>query len=143
MPFTSFFDHAAIMANLFSASVYSVPSNWYIALSTTTPTQAQGTSPPWNFTEPSGNGYARVTVANNSTNWVSAAAPATGWTMENGTAITFPVATGSWGTVTYVGIFDASSSGNCVAYGALTSSQAITTNDIGSFAINALTITNN
>ena len=143
MPFTSYFDHAAITANLFSASVYSVPGTWYVALSTTTPTQAQGTSPPWNVTEPSGNGYARVAVTNNASNFVSAAAPATGWTMENATAITFPLATGSWGTVTNVAIFDAASTGNCVAYGSLTSSQAIVNNDIASFAIDALTITNN
>jgi hypothetical protein len=143
MPFTSYFDHAAITANLFSASVYSVPGTWYIALSTTTPTQAQGTSPPWNFTEPSGNGYTRVAVTNNSTNFTSATAPATGWTIQNATAISFPFATGSWGTLTYVGIFDAASTGHLVGYGALASSQAITTNQLPSFAANALTITNN
>jgi hypothetical protein len=62
--------------------------------------------------------------------------------MQNNIAITFPTATGSWGTVTYFGIYDASTAGNLVGYGALTSSQTISSG-APSFAVGALTVTNN
>ena len=139
MPFTNYLDQK-ITQLLFSNTAYSIPATWYVALSTTTP--VQGASP--NFTEPSGNGYARVAVTNNSTNWTAIASPpATGYTVQNNQPVTFPAATGSWGTVTYFGIYDAASSGNLVGFGALTSSQAITSGITPSFAVGTLTITNN
>jgi len=139
VPFTNYLDQK-ITQLLFSNTAYTVPATWYVALSTTTP--VQGASP--NFTEPSGNGYARVAVTNNSTNWTAIASPpATGYTVQNNQPVTFPAATGSWGTVTYFGIYDAASSGNLVGFGALTSSQAITSGITPSFAVGTLTITNN
>ena len=45
-------------------------------------------------------------------------------------AIEFPTATASFGTVSHVGIFDASTSGNLLAYAALTASKAIDTGDV-------------
>jgi len=139
MPYTNYLD-TAIQKLLFSNTTYTIPATWYIALSTTTP--VQGASP--NFTEPSGNAYARVAVTNNTTNFVPVASPpATGYTMQNNTAVTFPTATGSWGTVTYFGLYDASTSGNLCGIGALTASQAITTGITPSFAVGQLTITNN
>lgn len=138
MPFTNYLDQKLVEL-IFSDTAYTIPATLYVALSTTTPTQA-GAS----FTEPSGNAYARVAVTNNSTNFVAAASqPATGYEMENGTVITFPAATGSWGTVTYFGIFDAATAGNLLAYGALTTSQTISSGDTASFAVDALTITLN
>ncbi len=142
MPYTDYLD-GALNQMVFGDTAYTVPADLYIALSTTTPVQAKGTATPyWNFTEPSGSAYARVTVANNTTNWVAAASqPATGQEQDNGTAITFPTATGSWGTVTYFGIFDAATAGNLLAFGALTTSQTISSGDTASFAAAALTIT--
>jgi hypothetical protein len=93
------------------ASNSSVPATLYVALSTTTPTNT-GTS----VTEPSGNAYARVGVTNNSTNFPAASARA----KSNGTDITFPTATGSWGTITHFCLYDALTSGTFVAWGALT-----------------------
>tara|TARA_R110000772_G_scaffold83288_6_gene176132 strand:+ start:2711 stop:3079 length:369 start_codon:yes stop_codon:yes gene_type:complete len=46
-------------------------------------------------TEVTGNGYVRVAITNNATNWPAAAASA----MANGADFSFPEATGSWGTV--------------------------------------------
>ena len=144
MPFTNYLDQA-LVTEVFGAVAYTVPADVYVALSTTTPVQAEGTATPyWNFTEPSGSGYARVTVANNTTSWVAAGTqPSTGYEVDNGVAITFPSATGSWGTVTYFGIFDAATAGNLLGFGALTTSQAIASGDTPSFAVGALTITNN
>jgi hypothetical protein len=85
----------------------------YIGLSTTTPAVA-GTG----VTEPSGNAYARV--ATSAATWGSAASGAT----TNAAAITFPTATGSWGTVTYAVAYDASSGGNLLWFASI-GSQAI------------------
>lgn len=138
MPFTNYLDQKLVEL-VFGDTAYTIPATLYVGLSTTTPTQA-GAS----FTEPSGSGYARVAVTNSTTNFVAAGTqPSTGYEVENGTAITFPAATGSWGTVTYFGIFDASTSGNLLAFGALTASQTISSGDTASFAADALTITLN
>jgi predicted enzyme related to lactoylglutathione lyase len=93
------------------ASNTTVPATLYVALSTTTPTNTGA-----NVTEPVGNSYARVSVTNNATNFPAAAARA----KSNGTDIVFPMATGSWGTITHFAIYDASTAGNFIAWGALT-----------------------
>ena len=41
-----------------------------------------------------------------------------------------PTATGNWGTVTHVGVYDASSSGNLMAYATLSASKTIETGDV-------------
>jgi hypothetical protein len=53
-----------------------------------------------------------------------------GNTASNSAAIEFPTATASYGTVTHIGVFDASSGGNLIAYAALTTSKAIDTGDV-------------
>jgi hypothetical protein len=108
------------------------PSTLYTALSTTTPTQAGG-----NITEPSGNAYARVAKTNDATNWPGATT-ADPSVKGNGTTITFPQATGSWGTVTYWVEYDALTVGNPIDTGALTAGQAIANGTTASFAANAL-----
>lgn len=53
MPFTNFYD-TEILQNALGSTSFTVPGTVYLALSTTTPTQAKGSSgAPWNFTEPS------------------------------------------------------------------------------------------
>mgnify|MGYP003652141753 CR=1 FL=1 len=49
--------------------------------------------------------------------------------------------TASWGTVVAVGIFDATTAGNLLAYANLSSSAAITTGDVLRFNTGALTVT--
>src|SRR5262245_36716522 len=66
--------------------------------------------------EPSGNNYARVSVTNNSTQWPAAVARV----KQHANDITFNAATGTWGTVTHVGVFDALSGGNLRIFDALT-----------------------
>lgn len=112
-------------------SAFSAPTSVWMALSTSTPTDAGG-----NVTEPSGNGYARVEIGNSSTNWNAASSG----TVTNKTAITFPEASGSWGTVTHFVLYDASTAGNALIWGALTASKAIGTGDTASFAIGSLSI---
>jgi hypothetical protein len=133
MGFTNFLE-TTLLDEVFGATNYIPPATLFVGLSTSTVTEAGV------VTEPIGNGYTRVSVTNNSTNWPAATA-ADPSTKSNGTAITFPTATGSWGTVVDFFIADALTLGNILAYGTLTSSQAINTNDTASFAIGDLDIT--
>jgi hypothetical protein len=93
--------------------------------------------------EPSGGAYARVAVTNNATNFPAATASADYYQKQNGTAITFPQASASWGTVAGFLLGDNATpgTGNVFAYGALNASQAISTNNQPSYAANQLTIT--
>lgn len=129
--FTDFLE-LEVLDHVFGAAAYTAPATLYVGLSTTTITDAGG-----NITEPSGGSYARVAVTNNATNFPAASAGS----KSNGTAITFTTATGSWGTVIDFFIGDASSAGNILGYGTLTSSRTISSGDSASFAISALTIT--
>lgn len=110
-----------------------MPATVYVALITTAPSDANGTS----IVEASGTAYARVAVTNNSTNWPDAS----GRTKSNGTTIAFPTAGASWGTVVGFALYDASSAGNFLAYGALGSSQAVGSGVTPQFLAGALTVT--
>jgi hypothetical protein len=68
----------------------------------------------------SGGGYARQ----------SATFTVSGNTASNSGAIEYPTATAGYGTVSHVGVFDASSGGNLIAYAALTTSKTIETGDV-------------
>lgn len=126
-----------VLDQIFGATAYTAPATLYAGLSTTTPGDDAT-----NFTEPSGNAYARVAITNNTTNFPNATGSgAGGSTKQNGTAVTFPTATGSWGTVTYMGFFDAASVGNLLAYGQLAVAKLVQNLDTPSFAINDVTIT--
>lgn len=86
----------------------------------------------------SGTNYARKAVARNvTTNWDAPASRAT----QNTNAITFNTPSGSWGTVSHFGIFDAATSGNLLFYGSLSQSKTIGgTDPAPSFAAGALDI---
>jgi hypothetical protein len=60
----------------------------------------------------------------------------------NANAITFAAPTANWGTVTHFGIYDATSAGNLLVWGALTASRVISNGDAApSFAPGALSVT--
>jgi hypothetical protein len=86
----------------------------------------------------SSNGYARASITNNTSNFPAASAGA----KANAAAITFPAATGSgWGTVTHYSIKDASSGGNCIAYGPLPAAKTVVATDVITIPVGALTPT--
>lgn len=110
-----------ILDHLFGKGSYSPPTV-YVGLSTADPTEdASGNA------EPGGNGYARVQTAG--ADWEAAASGAT----QNANAITFPTATGSWGTLTHFTLWDAATNGNMLAHGELGAPQAITTDQAPRF----------
>lgn len=108
-------------------------TNVWIGLFTATPSDTGG------GTEVSGSSYARVAVARTGAGFAAATGAAA--TTSNSGAVTFPTATGSWGTVTQFGVFDAATSGNLVFWGDLTASKTVGNGDTVSFAASALTIT--
>lgn len=126
---------------LFRAQAYSPVATQYIGLFTAAPSDTGG------GTEVSGGSYARVAVTSGLTQWAGTQAAAsttassgTGGTTSNNAAITFPAPTANWGTVTHVGIFDASSAGNLLFFAAQTPNKTINNGDAApSFAISALT----
>ena len=72
-------------------------------------------------TELTGNNYSRVSIAFDA---------ASGGTTDNTSNVEFAAATGSWGSVSHYGLFDASSSGNLLIHGAFTAAKTIATGDI-------------
>jgi hypothetical protein len=74
---------------------------------------AVGTDAGTGFTEVTGGSYARVTTAGGTWNAASGSHPSL---ISNSTAITFPTATASWGTVVAFGLYDAASAGNLLAW---------------------------
>lgn len=115
---------------VFNKQAYSAPDT-YVALFTDDPTDA-GTG-----TEVSGGSYARELVDENggsSPTWNMAAVDGVGYVVDNAANIEFTQATGSWGTITHFGIFDAVTSGNLLFHGALDASVAITTGQTFRFA---------
>ena len=115
-----------ILDHVLGTGAYTAPSTVYIGLST-------GSLGDDNSgTELSGSGYSRQSAAFDA---------AAGGTTYNSAAIEFPAATGSWGTVSHFGIFDAASSGNLLIHGAFTSSKTIATGDILRIAAGDLDVT--
>lgn len=116
---------------LFGGTSFSPSSTYYIGLSTTA-ISASGTG----ATEPSGGAYARVSVANNKTNFTTS----TGGIVKNNIQIEFPESTAAWGTITYVFISDSSAGGNILYYDSLTTPRTVQSATILLFAINSMSI---
>lgn len=86
----------------------------YVALFTVAPTMPAGTG----GTEVSGGSYVREQLDTN----LSAAASES---ITTSGTLTWPSATADWGTVVGIGIYDALTLGNLLAYGNLTASQPV------------------
>lgn len=77
--------------------------------------------------EVAGGSYARVDLPPLDANW--SAVGATDGATDNLAAIVFPAPTANWGTITDVGIYDATTAGNLLASGTLTVSKTIMSGD--------------
>ena len=111
----------ALLGHAFNKSTFTQLSNIYIALSTSDPGSDGST-----ISEPSGGGYSRkqISIAN--------------LTLSNrminiATTFTFNTPTASWGTITHVAIFDASTGGNFLGSSSLSTSYNITSGVIFGF----------
>lgn len=122
---SNYLENALINATLRNTS-YTSPATVYLALYTTDPTDAD------TGTEVSGGSYARQAI--------TFGAPSNG-VSTNTAVIEFPQATGSWGTVAYIGIRDASTAGNLLFHTPLDASKTIATGDVFRIAIGSLSVT--
>jgi hypothetical protein len=113
MSFSNYLE-TELLDHVFAGNAYTSPSAVYVGLFTSSPSE-DGSG-----TEVSGGSYVRkegsFTVSGN--------------TATTSAAIEWPTATASWGTITHIGIYDASSSGNLLAYASLTASKAIASGDV-------------
>lgn len=123
-----------VLDHIFGGGDYSRLATVYVGLWTAA---LSDTSTGSSANEVSGGSYARVAVTNNATNWPAAS----GGAKANGTVITFPTATGSWGTVTYFAVLSAATAGDILGWSILTQSKAIGSGDTASFAVGDLDIT--
>ena len=123
-------DHAeALLLDwLMTTGTATRPTAWYVALYTAAPSDSGG------GTEVSGNGYSRQAVAFD-------AASSPGGTTSNTGAVTFTASGGAWGTITHIGIFDASTSGNLLWHGAMTASKTVADGDTLEFSIGNIDLT--
>lgn len=102
---------------VFGKQTYTRASTVYGGLFTS-PNASDGTG---GGTEVSGGSYARKSITNNSTNFPSASSGS----KSLGALQAFATATGSWGTVTDFGLFDASSGGNLLWFKTLDNARTI------------------
>ncbi len=135
MSFTNFLAKA-LLDHLFTDPAYTAPANIFVGLSSSTPDEAGA-----NFTEEGAGGYARVSTAASDWDAATAADPSV---KDNATEIAFPQASADWLSavpLTHFGLFDASSGGNLLAFGALSVARPILSGDTAKFPIGDLDIT--
>ena len=123
--FSNYLENALINAVLRNTT-YTSPATVYVSLYTTDPTDADS------GTEVSGGSYARTAV--------TMGAPSNG-VSTNSADVTFPTATAGWGTVSHIGIHDASTSGNLLFHTPLDTSKTIDSGDIFKITTGNLSVT--
>ena len=115
MSFSNYLE-TEILDHVFSGNAYTAPSTLYLSLHTANPDEdGSGTE-----VSTSGTAYARATITFTTS----------GNTASNTSAVEFSTATANFGTVTHVGVWDASTGGNLLCYAALSSSKTIETGDV-------------
>jgi len=117
-----------VLDHVFGGVAYTAPTTHYVALYTVAPTDTGG------GTEVTGGSYVRQT----GTFTVSGTNPTTA---TSAAAVEYPTATADYGTVVAVGILDASSGGNLLAYANLTASKVVSTGDVFRFDAGDIDIT--
>ena len=125
---SSFSDYTEnkVLDHALGTTSWTMPSQLYLALYTAAPSDTGG------GTEVSGNAYARQAVDFSASS---------GGTTSNSATVTFPTATGSWGTITHMGLFDASTAGNFIAWAPLAASKTVGSGDAIEFLTGEIDVT--
>jgi hypothetical protein len=121
---SNYLENALINGTL-RATTYTAPTTVYVSLHSADPGDGGGN-------EISGGSYARKAV--------TFGAPSDG-VSTNSADVTFDQATGSWGTITHIGIQDALTSGNLLYHTPLTTSKTIDTDDVFRIVSGQLSVT--
>lgn len=120
MPASTTIDNA-VLNHLFGKSTWTAPAGVYLGLSSTTPTKS-GT----NVTEPSGGNYSRRQLL------AAELDAASGSANTNNVELAFAPATADWlaaADLTHIVMYDASSGGNFLGFGALAVAQKVRSGD--------------
>jgi hypothetical protein len=129
-----------IADHIFRNTAFTAPTTLAFALYTSACSDSAG------GTEVSGGSYARATLNPSTTNWngthgnTTGASSGTGGTVSNAAVITFATPSAGWGTVTHVGVLDATSAGNLLFCVALTTSKTINSGDTVTFPATTFTM---
>ena len=128
------------LADFLRGQTLSLPSAWYFGLLSAASDSG--------VTELSGSGYARQGLTRNLTNYAGTqgtgttlASSGSSHTTSNNAALNYGTSGAAWGTANYVGMFDASSGGNCWAYIPLASAIVIGSGQAVSIAAGAVAMT--
>jgi len=112
---------------VFTGEAFTPPTNFYVALFTSDPGEAgSGTE-----VSTSGTAYARQEITFTRSNNVA----------SNNALIEWDTAASGWGTVTFGAVYDAASSGNILASGALATPKTIATGDVFRLGVGDFTFT--
>jgi len=115
MSFSNYLE-TEILDHVFGGNAYTAPTTMYLALYTVAPSDTGGGTE----VSTTSTGYARQEVA----------FTVSGNTASNTAAIEYATATANYGTVVAVGVLDAETDGNLMAYASLSASKAIETGDV-------------
>jgi len=118
-----------VLDHVLGNTAFTQPSNIYLALFTAD-TGLESNSPSAEIST-SGTAYSRQAVSFGAASSGSASTDAT---------VTFSAATANWGTITHVAVMDASSAGNVLFYGAVTTSKTIESGDTFQVSSGNLTV---
>lgn len=119
-----------LLDHVLTSTSYSSPNaSLYLALFTSDGGLENNTS--GSQTEISGGSYTRKAIAFSA---------ASGGSSSNNATVTFDAATANWGTITHVAVMDASSAGNVLFWGAVTTSKTIESGDTFQVSSGNLTI---
>lgn len=123
---------AAFLDHLIGAATWSDPGTLYIALLKTAPaaTDLTSTNSAKEVEAPASLGYARQAVTMTRSSYTAA----------NSVAVTFGPATGDWNEAVGYWIVDATTGGNILGQGSLTTAKTVENTDSATFAIGEFTI---
>jgi len=112
-----------VLDHVLGTTSFTAPSTVYLALFTNTSGNAATNLEAGTITDEvttSGSAYGRQSIAFGS---------ASGGSASNSATVTFSAATSNWGSITHVAIMDASTSGNVLFWGAVTTAKTIESGD--------------
>lgn len=129
MPASSYLATNTLNAWIRATPPANFPTNVYVGLFLTNP------GPSGTGTEVSGNGYARAGAT-----FGAPASSAGSMVSSNSSPVSFPSATGSWGTPQYFAIYDALTGGNMLFYGIISAPFAISSGMTPQYATGSLRV---
>lgn len=124
-------EESAYLSYRFKGGAMTALANSYVGLFSASPGETGG------GTEISGNGYARLAMAQADWGAVTDAEPST---IANAAQKNFAQATADWATILSIGIFDASTAGNLMYFKVLGTSKTVNNGDTAKFNAGALIV---